>query len=89
MKLLKTERYGAKERKFLRKHPELIDKYGAVLRKLSVDPFDRSLKLHSLKGNLSEFYAVSLTYEYKIVLFLKIVDGEIVLFNIGTHDEVY
>ena len=89
MKLRKTERYASKETKFFKKHPDLVDKYGDVLEKLSFDIFEPSLKLHRLKGNLSEYHAVSLTYEYRIVLILKIVDDEIVLFNIGTHDDVY
>jgi mRNA-degrading endonuclease YafQ of YafQ-DinJ toxin-antitoxin module len=89
VRLLKTERYTTKEKKFLKKHPNLIDKYAAVLIKLSFDIFEPSLKLHRLKGDLSDYHAVSLTYEYRIILILQIVNDEIVLFNIGTHDDVY
>ncbi len=89
MKLRKTERYASKEKKFFKKHPDLISKYGDVLKKLSFDVFEPSLKLHRLKGDLSEYHAVSLTYEYRIVLIVQIVEDEIVLFNIGTHDDVY
>jgi len=89
VKLRKTERYASKEKKFFKKHPDLISKYGDVLEKLSFDIFEPSLKLHRLKGNLFDYHAVSLTYEYRIVLILQIVDDEIVLFNIGSHDDVY
>jgi mRNA-degrading endonuclease YafQ of YafQ-DinJ toxin-antitoxin module len=89
VKLRKTERYAAKEKKFFKKHSDLVVKYGDVLEKLSFDIFEPSLKLHKLKGSLSDYHAVSLTYEYRIILILKIVDDEIVLFNIGTHDDVY
>ncbi len=89
MKLRKTERYASKEKKFFKKHPDLVDRYRDVLEKLSFDIFETSLKLHRLRGSLSEYHAISLTYEYRIVLILKIVDDEIVLFNIGTHDDVY
>lgn len=89
MILRKTERYASKEKKFFKKHSDLVGKYGDVLEKLSLDIFEPSLKLHRLRGDLSEYHAVSLTYEYRIVLILKIVDNEIILFNIGTHDDVY
>ena len=89
MKLRKTQRYASTEKKFFQKHSDLINKYGDVLEKLSLDIFEPSLKLHRLKGNLSDYHAVSLTYEYRIVLILQIVNDEIVLFNIGTHDDVY
>lgn len=89
MRLRKTERYASQEKKFFKKHPDLVSKYGDVLEKLSFDIFEPSLKLHRLKGNLSEYHAVSLTYEYRIILIVQIVEDEIVLFNIGTHDDVY
>ena len=89
MKLRKTERYASKEKKFFKKHPDLISKYGDVLEKLSFDIFEPSLKLHRLQGNLSDYHAVSLTYEYRIVLMIQIINDDIVLFNIGTHDDVY
>lgn len=89
MKLRKTERYTSKEKKFFKKHPDLISKYGDVLEKLSFNIFEPSLKLHRLKGNLSDYHAVSLTFEYRIVLMIQVINDEIVLFNIGTHNDVY
>jgi mRNA-degrading endonuclease YafQ of YafQ-DinJ toxin-antitoxin module len=89
VKLRKTERYAAKEKKFFKKHPDLVGKYGAVLKKLQNDPFEPSLKLHKLQGNLEKFHAVRLTYEYRIVVVLMIVDEQIILVDIGTHDDVY
>lgn len=40
MKLAKTDFYAKKERKFFKKHSELIDKYGAILETLQTNPFD-------------------------------------------------
>ena len=57
--------------------------------KLTNNPFENSLKTHKLKGNLSDFYACSLTYQYRIVLTIEVRDEEVILVNIGTHDEVY
>ncbi|MGE0738059.1 type II toxin-antitoxin system RelE/ParE family toxin [Sulfurimonas sp.] len=89
MRLDKEKNYLKREIKFFKKHPELIDKYALVLKKLQNDPFEPSLKLHKLQGNLEKFHAVRLTYEYRIVLVLMIVDEQVILVDIGTHDEVY
>jgi len=89
MRLSKTIYYSKVEKKFLKKHKNLLDKYKEILIKLTNNPFDNSLKTHKLKGNLSDFYACSLTFEYRIVMVIKIIDDEIILANIGTHDDVY
>ncbi|HEX5152436.1 MAG TPA: type II toxin-antitoxin system mRNA interferase toxin, RelE/StbE family [Parafilimonas sp.] len=46
-----------------------------------------SLKLHKLKGALSNYYAISIEYDLRIIL--EISDDKIILVDIGTHDEVY
>lgn len=89
MQLVKEKSYPKREFKFFKKHPDLLDKYGIILKKLQNDPFEASLKLHKLQGNLEKFHAVRLTYEYRIVLVLQIVDEQIVLVDIGTYDDVY
>ncbi|MTJ47175.1 type II toxin-antitoxin system mRNA interferase toxin, RelE/StbE family [Dolichospermum sp. UHCC 0259] len=89
MKLVKDDDYTRKESKLFKKRPHLVDKYGEVLEKLKIDPFDPSLKTHKLKGELSEFYSCSLTYEYRIVCVFLLQDETIILVNIGSHDEVY
>ena len=48
-----------------------------------------SLRLHPLSGELEGLHAVSLTYVYRITLTLRITKKEIVLLDIGSHDEVY
>jgi len=84
-----TDTFEKKSIKFFKKHRDLVPKFKKVIDKLADNPFDNSLKTHKLKGNLSDFYACSLTYQYRIVLTIEIRDEEIVLVNIGTHDEVY
>lgn len=88
MQLVKDVSYPKREIKFFKKHPNLLDKYGIVLKKLSNNPLEPSLKLHKLQGALAEFHAIHLTYEYGIILILKIIDERIVLVDIGTHDDV-
>ncbi|OIP54725.1 MAG: plasmid stabilization protein [Helicobacteraceae bacterium CG2_30_36_10] len=89
MRLAKDKIYLKREIKFFKKHPDLVNKYGNVLKKLENDPLEPSLKLHKLQGNLEKFHAVRLTYEYRIVLVLMIIDEKIILVDIGTHDDVY
>ena len=87
--LIQTPQFKHAFAKFARKHPELRDKTETTLFALSNDPFAPALKLHDLTGRLAGKQAVSITYAYRIVLCIEIVDREIVLHNIGTHDEVY
>jgi len=89
MQLLKEKSYLRREIKFFKKHPDLLEKYAITLKKLSNDPFEPSLKLHKLQGNLEKFHAVRLTYKYRIVLILIVVDEQIILIDIGAHDDVY
>jgi mRNA-degrading endonuclease YafQ of YafQ-DinJ toxin-antitoxin module len=56
MRLVKDENYQRKERKFFKKHSQLVDKYAEVLTKHKNNPFDSTLKTHKLKGELKEFY---------------------------------
>ena len=76
-------------RKFLKKHPDLKPRFAKVLTDLQRDPFQPHLELHSLTGKLSGCHAVSLTSSYRITLTLYITEQEIVLLDIGSHDEVY
>ncbi len=76
-------------RKFLRRHPDLQGVVADVLEQLEEDPFAARLRLHPLKGKHRGKHAVRLTYSHRIVLLLQMADREIVLLDIGTHDEVY
>ncbi len=52
------------------------------------DIFDSRLKTHKLKGDMSSYYAFSISYSDRIVF--KILDGESVYFvEIGSHDVCY
>ena len=87
--LIQTPQFKRAFAKFARKHPELREKTKETLLALRNDPFTPSLRLHNLTGPLTGKQAVSITYAYRIVLCVEILDRQIVLHNIGTHDEVY
>ena len=76
-------------RKFFRNHPALKPRFAKVVAELQQDPFQPSLSLHPLSGKLAGCHAVSLTYSYRITLTLLISEKEIILLDIGSHDEVY
>jgi addiction module RelE/StbE family toxin len=88
-KIVQSKRYLKRAAKFFKKHPDLLPKYQKVLEQLEVDPHYPSLRLHKLKGELNEYYSVSIDRSYRIVIDLIITDKEIILLDIGSHDEVY
>ena len=76
-------------RKFFKRHPELKPRFARVLGDLQADPFQPHLELHPLSGKLAGCHAVSLTHGYRITLTLLITKKEIILLDIGSHDDVY
>jgi mRNA-degrading endonuclease YafQ of YafQ-DinJ toxin-antitoxin module len=75
--------------KFIKNYPDLRDKFAAVLRDLENDPFQPHLKYHQLRGYFKVVQAVSITYSYRITLTIVVSDREIILLDVGSHDEVY
>jgi addiction module RelE/StbE family toxin len=75
-------------KKWKKKHPHLISKFENKLTLFCSKPFHPSLKTHRLSGNLKEYFALSITYEYWLV-FKFISEEKVLLVDIGTHDEVY
>jgi mRNA-degrading endonuclease YafQ of YafQ-DinJ toxin-antitoxin module len=87
--LVWTASFARTARKFLRRHPELAGVFEDVLKQLETDPHAPRLRLHPLRGRHAGQQAVRLTYEYRIVLILRLTPKEIILLDVGTHDEVY
>ena len=87
--LIYPDSYIRRARKFLRKHPEIHNQYRKTLELLELDPYHPSLRLHSLKGRLKGLSSATINMSYRIVLELEIQDQEIILVNIGNHDQVY
>jgi mRNA-degrading endonuclease YafQ of YafQ-DinJ toxin-antitoxin module len=87
--LVWTETFIRTSRKFLRRHAGLEGIFEDVLRQIEVDPHAPRLRLHPLQGQHKGKHAVSLTYEHRIVLIMRLTAKEIVLLDVGTHDEVY
>jgi addiction module RelE/StbE family toxin len=52
------------------------------------DPFHSSLKTHKLTGKLKGLWAFAVSYDCRVV-FSFLNQNEVLLIDIGTHDEVY
>ncbi len=88
-KIIYTESYIKRAIKFIKKHPDLLGQYEKTLKLLESNPYHLSLRLHKLKGRLSELYSVSINISYRISIdFIKDED-KIIPIDIGTQDEVY
>ncbi len=87
--LVWTNTFSRTARKFLKKNPELGAEFERTLKQLEEDPNHPKLRLHPLKGHLAGKHAVSLTYSHRIVLVLALNEGEIVLLDVGTHNQAY
>jgi mRNA-degrading endonuclease YafQ of YafQ-DinJ toxin-antitoxin module len=83
------ESYIRRARKFLVKHPDLTRQYQKTLELLEINPFHPSLRLHPLKGRLEGLHSVSINIAYRITLELLIKGKEIILVNVGKHEEVH
>lgn len=88
-KIIFTESYEKRASKFIKKHPKLINQYSKTLQLLESNPNHPSLRLHRLKGNLSELHSVSINMTYRITIEFIIREDQIIPINIGTHDEAY
>ncbi len=87
--LATTAVFDRRVRKFLTRHADLRPRFADTLAQLAIDPFEPGLRLHALTGKLQGMQAVSLTYSYRITLIMQVTEHEILLLDIGSHDEVY
>ena len=87
--IVTTEYFLRLARRFLEKHPDLRERFAQVVDDLQQDPFAAHLAYHRLGGKLKDLQAVSVTYEYRIILTIQVTDREIILLDIGSRDEVY
>lgn len=86
--IIYTPGYNRRAAKFLKKHPELYPQYEKTLRLLEADLYHPSLRLHRLKGALSDLHSASINVSYRITLEIIIHDEQLILVDVGHHDEV-
>ena len=88
-KIIFTHSYEKKAAKFIKKHPELKNQYSKTLQLMEINPNHPSLRLHQLKGKLSDLHTISINISYRITIEFITQEDTIILISIGTHDEVY
>ncbi|MFA4835724.1 MAG: type II toxin-antitoxin system mRNA interferase toxin, RelE/StbE family [Dehalococcoidia bacterium] len=75
-------------KKMARANPAMKSRIGEALQVFVADPFASSLQTHKLSGKMRGLWAFTVEYDCRIVFrFLK--GGEVLLIDIGKHDEVY
>ena len=84
-----TESYLHRAERFLRRHPDLAERYFKTIDLLEADPHHPSLRLHALRGKFTGLHSVSINLSYRITIEMEIRAKEIVPLNVGTHEEVY
>lgn len=87
--LVRTATFLHALKKYLRKHPDRAGTARSVLTLLTENPRAPKLHLHALGGKFQGIHAARLGYGDRIVLVLAIRDRQIILLDIGTHDDVY
>jgi len=88
-KLIFTDSYEKRAKKFLKKHPEIINQYKKTLELLSLNPYHPSLRLHSFKTQSFEGYSVTINLQYRISIDFQIKKETIIPIDVGDHKEIY
>lgn len=92
-KLILTSRFKRSLKKFIQKNPALQKQVEITLLQMAEDIFAPSLMTHKLKGDLEGLRSCSCGYDCRIIFSLEknpvSKEENIVILNIGTHDEVY
>ena len=87
--LVFADTYLHRAERFLRRHPDLAERYFKTIELLEADPHHPSLRLHALRGKLTGLHSVSINLSYRITIEMEIRAKEIVPVNVGTHEGVY
>jgi addiction module RelE/StbE family toxin len=75
-------------KKWRKKHPELVERFQQKITLFTNEPFHPSLRTHSLSGNLAGYWAISITFEQRLI-FKFVTDTKVLLIDLGSHDDVY
>jgi mRNA-degrading endonuclease YafQ of YafQ-DinJ toxin-antitoxin module len=93
-KLVLSKAFEKSYKKFTGKNPALKASIAKALHKLQLDAYDTTLRTHNLSGKLAAYLACSCGYDCRIIFtIVKDIsnpDAEnILLLDIGTHEDVY
>lgn len=87
MKILYHKEFQKNYKKRIAPNPKLNKRFAKQLEKLIKNPRDITLRNHRLIGKRNDFYAFSVTGDIRVIY--KIVNGNLWLYDIGSHNQVY
>ena len=88
IKLIWDQGFKKTYKKKIKNNEALKEHFWAAIEKFSINPFDQGLRAHKLTGKLAGLWAFSVEYDCRVV-FRFLDKNEVLLIDIGTHDEVY
>lgn len=88
IKIVWSKNFEKRLKKWIEKHSDLKVLFKEKLELFSENPYTQELKNHKLSGKLKDLRAISITYDYRLV-FYHVNENEVMLVDIGTHEEVY
>lgn len=87
-KILWDQGFKRVYRKKVKNDDELKKRFWKSIELFSEDPFHPQLRTHKLTGELDGLWAFSVSYDCRVIIkFIK--KNEVMLIDIGGHDEVY
>lgn len=87
MRILFDRNLERKLKKIKKRNPQLFAKIQTKLELFEKSPFHPTLRRHSLAGNLSGYWSISIDYSIRMIF---VEDGmEVYFIEVGKHDDVY
>lgn len=87
MTIHETSNFSKRIEKLTKRNPRLRQKIDKTLQLLVTDSGNNSLRLHKIEGKEDSIWSISI--DMKLRILFTYVENGILLFDIGTHDEVY
>jgi addiction module RelE/StbE family toxin len=88
MKIYLSANYLKAHKKIVKKNPQLNKTIKNKLQVFLKNPNHPSLKLHKLKGKKIDLWSLTIKPDLKII-FIYYKNSEIILTDIGSHNQVY
>ena len=76
-------------KKKVKNNYDLKRQFWEAMQIFSENPFSPRLKTHKLSGKLKGLWAFSVSYNCRVIFMFLDKQNEILLIDIGAHDEVY
>jgi len=86
--LVWDQAFKRKYKKIFTLNIELKKSFWEAISIFSQNPFDHKLRTHKLTGKLKGLWSFSVSYDCRVI-FRFINDHDVLLIDIGSHDEVY